>query len=185
MIPSTIKDASQHMDKTLQALAHEFSTVRTGRASGSILEKVTVDYYGVATPLMQIASVNAPEPQMLVVQPYDKTAMGAIEKAILSSDLGLNPSNDGQLIRIPFPPLTEERRRELSKVCRNYAEEARVACRNIRRDANDKLKKAEREGEITQDDLRRAEAEIQKITDSHISEIDEALKRKEAEIMEV
>ncbi len=185
MIPSTIKDASEHMDKTLTALAHEFSTVRTGRASGSILEKVTVEYYGVPTPLMQIASINAPEPQMLVVTPYDKTAMNAIEKAIRGSDLGLNPSNDGTLIRIPFPPLTEERRKELSKVCRGYAEEARVACRNIRRDANDKLKKAERDAEITQDDLRRAEADIQKITDAHIAEVDEALKRKEAEIMEV
>lgn len=185
MIEATIKDAAAHMDKTLAALAHEFATVRTGRASGAILEKVTVEYYGVATPLMQIASVSAPEAQLLVVQPYDKSAIAAIEKAIRSADLGLNPMNDGQLIRVPFPPLTEERRKELVKVCRGYTEEARVACRNIRRDANDKLKRAEKNGEITQDDLHRAEGEIQKITDRHIAEIDEALKRKEAEIMEV
>ena len=144
-----------------------------------------VEYYGVATPLLQIASVSTPEPQLLVVQPYDKTAMNAIEKAIRGSDLGLNPMNDGQLIRVPFPPLTEERRRELVKICRGYTEEARVACRNIRREANERIKRAEKAGEITQDDLHRAEAEIQKITDKHIADIDEALKRKEAEIMEV
>ena len=185
MIAETVKDASAHMDKTLTALAHEFATVRTGRASGAILEKVMVEYYGTPTPLQQLATVTVPEPQLLVVQPYDKTAMGAIEKAIRSADLGLNPANDGQVIRVPFPPLTEERRVELVKVCRSYAEEARVACRNIRRDANDKLKRSERDGEITQDDLHRTETEVQKITDAHIAEIEEALKRKEAEIMEV
>ncbi len=185
MIAQTVKDASEHMDKSVAALAHEFATVRTGRASGSILEKVTVEYYGVPTPLMQLATITAPEPQLLLVQPYDKGSISAIEKAIQSSDLGLNPANDGQVIRIPFPPLTEERRKELVKLCKHYAEEARVAVRNIRRDANDRLKKAEREGEISQDDLHRAEADVQKTTDTHISEIDEALKRKEAEIMEV
>lgn len=185
MIDETVKDTSAHMDKTLSALAHEFATVRTGRASGSILEKVTVDYYGVQTPLMQLATISAPEPQSLLIQPYDKSSIAAIEKAIRSADLGLNPANDGNVIRIPFPPLTEERRKELVKLCRGYAEEARVAIRNIRRDANDRLKKAEREGEITQDDLHRTEAEVQKTTDAHIAEIDQALKRKEDEIMEV
>lgn len=185
MINEVIRDTAQHMDKSVLALGHEFSTVRTGRASGAILEKVTVDYYGVATPLLQIATITVPEPQLLVIQPYDKTAIKGIEKAILGSDLGLNPANDGQVIRVPFPPLNEERRRELVKLCKNYAEEARVAVRNIRRDANEKLKRAEKDGEISQDDLHRAEAEIQKTTDAHVAQIDEALKRKEAEIMEV
>jgi ribosome recycling factor len=185
MTKEIVKDAADHMDKSVTALAHEFSTVRTGRASGAILEKILVDYYGVATPLLQIATVTAPEPQMLVIQPYDKTAIKGIEKAILASDLGLNPANDGQVIRLPFPPLNEERRRELVKLCKGYAEEARVAVRNIRRDAKDKLKRSEREGEISQDDQHRAEAEIQKATDAHVAQIDESLTRKEAEIMEV
>ncbi len=185
MTNDIIKDTSQHMDKTVAALQHEFSGVRTGRASGQILEKITVEYYGTQTPLLQLANIKVPEPQLLVVEAYDKTAMGAIEKAIRSSDLGLNPSNDGSVIRVPFPPLTEERRKELVKVCKQYAEEARVGVRNIRRDSNDRLKKAERDGEISQDDLHRAEAEIQKVTDAHITNVDEALKLKEQEIMEV
>jgi ribosome recycling factor len=180
-----IKDADEHMGKTVAALAHEFGTVRTGRASGAILEKIHVDYYGTPTPLVQIAGVSSPEPQLLVISPYDRSAMGAIEKAILASDLGLNPSNDGQVIRLPFPPLTEERRRELVKLVKHYAEEARVAVRNIRRDANERIKRAQKDGEISEDDERRAEAEIQKITDARIKEIDEAVKRKEAEILEV
>ena len=178
-------EAIDHMDKALKALSHEFATVRTGRASGSILEKVMVEYYGTQMPLLQIASVSVPEPQLLVITPFDKTAIGAIEKAILGSDLGLNPANDGQVIRLPFPPPTEERRKELAKLCRHYAEESRVAIRNIRRDLNDHLKKQEKDAEISQDDLRRAEAEVQKITDSHIKDIDEMLKQKELEIMEV
>jgi len=185
MIKEIAKDTASHMDKSVAALAHEFATVRTGRASGSILEKVSVEYYGVPTPLLQLASVTAPEPQLLLIQPYDKSAVSEIEKAIRSSDLGLNPASDGQVIRVPFPPLTEERREELVKLCKHYAEEARVAVRNIRRDANDRLKKAEREGEISQDELHRAEAEIQKITDVHIADIEDTLKHKEAEIMEV
>ena len=159
--------------------------MRTGRASGAILEKIQVDYYGTATPLLQIAGVSSPEPQLLVINPYDRSAMSAIEKAILASDLGLNPSNDGQVIRLPFPPLTEERRKDLVKLVKHYAEEARVAIRNIRRDANDRMKRAEKDSEISQDDLHRAETEIQRLTDAHIKEIDEALRRKEAEIMEV
>ncbi|PKQ38683.1 MAG: ribosome recycling factor [Actinobacteria bacterium HGW-Actinobacteria-1] len=180
-----LPEAIDHMNKALAALSHEFSTVRTGRASGSLLEKITVEYYGTPTPLLQIASVSVPEPQMLVISPYDKNAIGGIEKAILASDLGLNPANDGQVIRLPFPPLTEERRKDLVKLCKHYAEESRVAVRNIRRDVNDHLKKQEKDAEISQDDLRRLEVEVQKATDSHIKDIDELLKRKEQEIMEV
>jgi ribosome recycling factor len=185
MSSHSVKEAADRMDKAVSALQHEFAAVRTGRASGAILEKVTVEYYGTPTPLLQIASVSAPEPQMLVVSPYDRSAIGAIEKAIRSSDLGLNPSNDGVVIRVPFPPLTEERRKELVKLCRHYAEEARVAVRNIRRDVNDFFKRQEKDHEISQDELHRLEAEVQKATDAHIAEIDELLKRKEAEIMEV
>ncbi|MDO8879805.1 MAG: ribosome recycling factor [Coriobacteriia bacterium] len=185
MTSHSIKEASERMDKAIAALSHEFAGVRTGRASGTILEKVSVEYYGVPTPLLQIASASVPEPQMLVVSPYDKTALGAIEKAIRSADLGFNPSNDGTVIRVPFPPLTEERRRELVKVCKGYAEESRVAVRNIRRDVNDFFKRQEKEHELSQDDLHRLEADVQKATDAHIAEIDDMLRRKEAEIMEV
>ena len=185
MTNDIIRDAADHMDKSVKALQHEFGTVRTGRASSAIFEKINVDYYGTPTPILQIAGVKTPEPQMLLIEPWDKSALGAIEKAIRASDLGLNPSNDGQVIRVPFPPLTEERRKELVKLCKHYAEEARVAVRNIRRDANQKLERLSKDGEASEDDVRRAEADIQKRTDAHIGEIDEALKRKEAEIMEV
>lgn len=185
MTVQNLKDAAERMDKTIASLVQEFGGVRTGRASAGILDKVFVEYYGIDTPLNQIASVSAPEPQMLVVSPYDRTALVAIEKAIRSADLGFNPSNDGQIIRVPFPPLTEERRKDLVKLCRTYAEETRVAIRNIRRDANDRLKRQEKEHEISEDELHHAEGEIQKITDSHVAEVDEMLKRKEAEIMEV
>ncbi len=180
-----IAEARDHMDKSVKSLQHEFGTVRTGRASGAILEKISIDYYGTLTPLTQIAGIKVPEPHMLLIEPWDKSALGAIEKAIMASDLGLNPSNDGQMIRVPFPPLTEERRKELVKLCKHYAEEARVAVRNIRRDANHKLEKLSKDGEASEDDVRRSEAEIQKTTDAHIAQIDEALKRKEAEVMEV
>lgn len=185
MTSAILKDTREHMDKTLQALLHEFGTVRTGRASAAIFEKIHVDAYGSPMPLNQVAGIKSPEPQLIVIEPWDKTLMGAIEKAILSSDLGLNPSNDGILIRVPFPPLTEERRRDLVKLCKGYSEEGRVAVRNIRRDANHKLDKLGKDGEASEDDVRRAEAEVQKLTDAHIKDIDEALKRKEAEIMEV
>ena len=185
MSTHSVKEAVERMDKALVALAHEFGGVRTGRASAGLLDKIHIEYYGSPTPLNQIASVSVPEPQSLVVSPYDKTALGAIEKAIRASDLGLNPSNDGVVIRVPFPPLTEERRRELVKLCKGYAEESRVAIRNIRRDANEHFKRQEKDHEISQDDLHRIEAEIQKATDAHIAEVDEILKRKEAEIMEV
>jgi len=180
-----IRTADERMKKAIAALSHEFSSVRTGRAAGAIFEKITIDYYGAPTPLLQLAGVSTPEPQLLVISPYDKSIMGAIEKAILASDLGLNPSNDGAVIRVPFPAPTEERRRELVKLCHNYAEQARVAVRNARRDANDSFKKQEKDGDIGQDDARRGEAEVQKKTDSYIKDIDDLLKRKEQEIMEV
>ena len=180
-----LADARAHMGKTVTALSHEFSTVRTGRASGAILEKISIDYYGTPTPVSQIAGIKSPEPQLLVIEPWDKSVLSAVEKAIMASDLGITPSNDGTVIRLPFPPLTEERRKELVKLCKHYSEEARVAVRNIRRDANGRLERAEKDGLISEDDLRRAETEIQKLTDAHIKDVDDALKRKEAEIMEV
>jgi ribosome recycling factor len=180
-----IRQADDKMGKALSALAHEFSTVRTGRASGALLDRITVEYYGVATPLTQLASVSSPEPQLLVVSPYDKSILKAAEKAILASDLGLNPSNDGTVMRIPFPALNEERRRELVKLCHGYAEQARVAVRNARRDANEQFKKQEKEGLLGQDEARRGEEQVQKKTDAHITRIDELLKKKEQEIMEV
>lgn len=185
MPDAIIQHAEEKMSKALAALAHEFASVRTGRASGAILERISIDYYGVPTPLTQVASVSSPEPQLLVVSPYDKSIIKAAEKAILASDLGLNPSNDGAVLRIPFPALNEERRRELVKLCHGYAEQARVAVRNARRDANEQLKKQEKEGAISQDDARRGEDQVQKKTDAHISEIDELLRKKEQEIMEV
>lgn len=173
------------MDKTLKALLHEFASVRTGRASTALFDKIHVDAYGSSMPLNQVANIKVPEPQTVVIEPWDKSVMSAIERAIQSSDLGLNPSNDGIVIRVPFPPLTEERRKEFVKLCKNYAEEARVAVRNIRRDANHKLEKLGKDSGASEDDVRRAEAEVQKITDAHVKEIDEMLKRKEVEIMEV
>ncbi len=180
-----ITDAGDRMRKAVATVGHEFSTVRTGRASAAVLEDIKVDYYGTPTPLNTLAGISAPEPQMLLITPYDKTALKAMEKAIQASDLGLNPSNDGSVIRLPFPPLTEERRRELVKLCHGYAEAGRVAIRNIRRDAIEHLKKQEKERAISEDDLRRAEAETQKLTDAHTHEIDDMLKRKEQEIMEL
>jgi ribosome recycling factor len=180
-----IRSAEERMKRAISALSHEFSGVRTGRASGAILEKVTLDYYGAPTPLLQLAGVASPEPQLLVISPYDKSMIGAIEKAILASDLGLNPSNDGVVVRVPFPAPNEERRRELVKICHGYAEQARVAVRNARRDANDTFKKQEKDSTIGQDDARRAEAEVQKRTDAFVKDIDDLLKRKEQEIMEV
>jgi len=185
MPEATIKLAEERMSKAVAALLHEFTTVRTGRASGAIFEKLTIDYYGVATPVLQVAAVSSPEPQLVVISPYDKSVLKAIEKSILASDLGLNPSNDGVVIRVPFPALNEERRRELVKLCHGYAEQARVAVRNARRDANDTFKKQDKAGELSQDDARRGEEHVQKLTDSFISKIDDQLKHKEQEIMEV
>jgi ribosome recycling factor len=185
MPDAIIKLAEERMGKAVAALSHEFTTVRTGRASGAIFEKLTVDYYGAPTPLLQLAAVSSPEPQMVVISPYDKSILKAAEKAILASDLGLNPSNDGTVIRVPFPALNEERRRELVKLCHGYAEQGRVAVRNARREANDTFKKQDKAGELGQDEARRGEEQVQKLTDSYIAKIDDLLKRKEQEIMEV
>lgn len=185
MTNDILKDTREHMDKSVKALAHEFQGVRTGRASGAILDKISIDYYGTPTPISNLAGIKSPEPQLLVIEPWDKSSLSTIEKAIQASDLGLNPSNDGVVIRIPFPPLNEERRKELVKLCKHYAEEARVAVRNIRRDSNHKLERLGKDGEVPEDEVRRGEAEVQKLTDAAIAQIEDALKRKEAEIMEV
>lgn len=173
------------MEKAVQAYGRELATVRAGRANASLLDKVTVDYYGAQTPLNQIASITVPEARMLIITPYDKTAIGDIEKAIQKSDLGITPTSDGNVIRIVIPALTEERRKELVKVVRKYSEEAKVAVRNVRRDANDELKKLEKNGEITEDELRSSTEDVQKLTDEYVAKIDEVTKDKEKEIMEV
>ena len=182
MIDDLIKDATTRMDKSVEATQHELNTIRTGRASAALLDRVTVDYYGQPTPLNQLATLNVPEPRMLTVQPFDPSSLGAIERAIQESDLGLNPSNDGKIIRLPIPQLTEERRKELVKVARQVAEEGRVAVRNVRRDVIHHLKE---EQSVGADEEHRAEERVQKLTDEHVTRIDELLKRKEAEITEV
>ncbi|MFC4184571.1 ribosome recycling factor [Saccharococcus thermophilus] len=185
MAQHVIKNAKEKMDKAVQAFSRELATIRAGRANPSLLEKVTVDYYGVETPINQLASISVPEARLLVIQPYDKSVIKEMEKAILASDLGLTPSNDGSVIRIVIPPLTEERRRELVKLVKKYSEDAKVAVRNIRRDANDELKKLEKNGEITEDELRGYTDDIQELTDDHIAKIDAITKEKEKEVMEV
>src|SRR6476661_5056814 len=180
-----INGAREKMVKSVEHARSEFSTVRTGRASASLLDRIEVDYYGTPTPLRQLATINVPEPRMLTVQPFDPSSIRGIEKAIQESDLGLTPSNDGKLIRLPIPQLTEERRKELVKVVRNMAEEGKVAVRNVRRDAIHHLKELVDKGEAGSDEEHRAEERVQKLTDDHVHEIDELLKRKEAEIMEV
>ena len=185
MIDEVIGAASEKMDKTVGNLAHEFATIRTGRASATMLERINVDYYGTPTPITQVASVKSPEAHLLVVEPWDKQIVNDVVKAILASDLGITPSNDGGTIRLPFPPPTEERRKELVKQCRHVAEEAKIALRNERRDANTKLERLIKDQDISKDDVHRAEEQIQKLTDKHVAEVDEALKRKEAEVMEV
>jgi ribosome recycling factor len=184
-IDDFITEAQRKMDKSVESAAHEFNTVRTGRASAALLDRVQIDYYGTPTPLQQLATINVPEPRMLTIQPYDPGSVKAIERAIQESDLGLTPSNDGKLIRLPIPQLTEERRKELVKVVRGLAEDGRVAVRHVRRDAMHHLKELVRNGDVGDDDERRAEERVQKLTDEHVSKIDELLKRKEAEILEV
>ncbi|HHD11012.1 MAG TPA: ribosome recycling factor [Deltaproteobacteria bacterium] len=179
------QETRKRMDKARSVLKEEFAKLRTGRASAGLLEGIKVDYYGTPTPINQLATINIPEPRLIVIQPWDVSQIGAIEKAILSSDLGLTPTNDGKIIRISIPQLTEERRKELVKVAKKYAEECRVAIRNIRRDANEKLKKLEKDKLISQDELKKAQQEIQKITDDEIEEINALLEKKEKEIMEV
>ncbi|MFP5225308.1 MAG: ribosome recycling factor [Actinomycetota bacterium] len=185
MIADALKEAEQKMKGSIEHTREEFATIRTGRASPAVLQKITVDYYGTQTPLVQLAQINVPDPRSLAITPYDKGAMGAIEKAIQSSDLGITPNNDGQNIRIAFPPLTEERRKELIKVVRDRAEQGRVAIRAVRRHAKDSLDKALKDGHVSEDDIRRSEKELQALTDRFIAEVDEMLKRKEAELLEV
>ena len=185
MSDEVIELARQEMDGAVNAFRHELSRVRTGRASTGLLEGLQVNYYGAKTPLRQLAGLAAPEPRLLVVTPYDKGVMGEIEKAIRTSDLGLNPINDGKIIRVPIPELNEERRRDLVKHVRKLAEEFRVSVRNHRRDANDMLKQENKDKQITDDELRAGEAKVQQLTTEHIEKVDKVLAAKEAEIMEV
>lgn len=185
MPKQVIANTKDKMVKAVQAYTRELARIRAGRASASLLDRITVDYYGAPTPINQLASISVPEARMLVIQPYDKSILGDIEKAILKSDIGLNPANDGSIIRLAVPALTEERRRELVKQVKKEAEEAKIAIRNIRRDGNEDLKKLEKNGEITEDDLRGYSDDVQKMTDEHINKIDALAKEKEKEIMEV
>ena len=180
-----LQDARERMTKSVDAIRHEFGSVRTGRASPALLDRISVDYYGTATPLKQLATISAPEARLLAIQPYDKTSIKAIERAILESDVGLTPNNDGNLIRLGIPELTEERRKQLVKVVRQIAEEGRVAIRNVRRDVMHDLRELKEAGDAGSDDEHRAEVELQKVTDARISDLDEILKHKEEEILEV
>ncbi|MBU5211144.1 MULTISPECIES: ribosome recycling factor [Heyndrickxia] len=185
MPKQVIANTKEKMTKAIQAYTRELSSIRAGRASASLLDRIVVDYYGAPTPVNQLASVSVPEARLLVIQPYDKTIVSDVEKAILKSDLGLTPNSDGTLIRLAIPPLTEERRKELVKQVKKEAESAKVAIRNIRRDANDDLKKLEKNGEISEDDLRGYSDDVQKITDEYINKVDELTKSKEQDILEV
>jgi ribosome recycling factor len=173
------------MDKSVESAQHEFNTLRTGRASAALLDRIQIDYYGTKTPLKQLATINAPEPRLLTVQPFDPSSLPTIERTIQESDLGLTPSNDGKIVRLPIPQLTEERRKELVKVARQMAEDGRVAIRNVRRDVMHHLKELVDKGEVGSDEEHRAEERVQKLTDDHTHKIDELLKRKEEEILEV
>jgi ribosome recycling factor len=184
-IDELIQDAERRMDRSSEATREEFNTVRTGRASPALLDRIAVDYYGQPTPLKQLATISAPESRLLSIQPFDPSSLKAIEKAIQESDLGLTPANDGKLIRLPIPQLTEERRKELVRVVRQMAEDGRVAVRNVRRDAIHHLKELVDKGDVGADEEHRAEERVQKLTDDHVKQIDELLKHKEAEIMEV
>jgi ribosome recycling factor len=184
MMKDILKDASDRMDKSVEALRQELSKIRTGKATTALLDGVKVEYYGSMTPLNQMASVTVIDAHTLGIQPWDKTALNAIEKAVRSADLGLNPGNDGNLIRVPIPALNEERRREIVKLVKRFGEDARVAIRNIRRDANDNLKKTEKEDHASEDERIKAEKDVQEMTNKHVEMIDELLKNKEMEIME-
>ncbi|MBA3288851.1 MAG: ribosome recycling factor [Acidimicrobiia bacterium] len=185
MIEETLLDAIDKMDKAVGHVQSQFQTVRTGRAAPALIEKINVEYYGAPVPLQQLAGIQVPEARQLVVKPHDRTSLPAIERAIVAADLGVNPSNDGTVIRLSFPPLTEERRKEFVKVVKHMAEDGRVAVRNLRRDARKVLEGSERAGEMSADDLERAEKELEKITHDHVEAIDAALGRKETELLEV
>ena len=185
MIDDILRDTRRHMDKSVEALRHDLSSIRTGRASPALLDRITVEYYGTPTPLNQLALISVPEARILTIKPYDRSTMNLIEKAILKSDLGLNPSNDGQIIRLVLPQLTEQRRKELVKQAQKRVEEAKVALRNIRRDAMKELQDAEKEDLITEDDLEEGKEQVQKLTDKVMEQLEGIGKAKEAEIMEV
>ena len=185
MIDETMLEAEEKMDKAVHVVREDLAGVRTGRATPQMFSKVVVDYYGTPTPVNQLASFHLPEPRMAVITPYDKSSLNAIEKAIRDSDLGVNPTNDGNIIRVVFPQLTEERRKELIKVARHKAEEGRVSIRNIRRHAKEHLDRLVKDGEVGEDDVVRAEKELEKVTHSYVDQVDEALRHKEAELLEV
>ncbi|MFC4409186.1 ribosome recycling factor [Chungangia koreensis] len=185
MPKAVMEQTKERMTKAIQAFSRELASIRAGRASASLLDRITVEYYGAPTPINQLAGVSVPEARLMVIQPYDKSVLGEIEKAILKSDLGITPTNDGSVIRLAMPALTEERRKDLVKVVKKEAEDAKVAIRNIRRDSNDDLKKLEKNGEITEDDLRSYSDDVQKLTDDHIVKIDQLAKEKEKEVLEV
>ena len=185
MIDDTLLEAEEKMDKAVSVAKEDFSNIRTGRVHPSIFAKVTAEYYGTQTPLNQLASFRVPEPRMVLIEPFDRSSLGAIEKAIRNSDLGVNPGNDGVIIRVVFPELTEERRREYIKTARSKAEDSRVAIRNIRRHAKDALDKMVKNSEAGEDEVRRAERDLQELTDTYVGQIDELLKHKEAELLEV
>jgi len=184
-VDSALKGAGEKMDKAISVLKDELAGVRTGRATPALLQRVVVDYYGTPVPIQQLASFSVPEPRTLMISPFDRNAIASMEKSIMSSDLGITPSNDGTVIRLSFPPLTEERRKELIKLVHHRGEEGRVAVRNIRRHSKEELEKLEREGGISEDDLVRSEKELQKLTDRHISDIDEVVAHKDAELKEI
>ena len=180
-----LKEFERKMEKTLDVLASDFGAVRAGRANAQVLDRITVEYYGVPTPLNQVGTISSPDARTLVIQPCDTTLLRAIEKAIQTSDLGINPQNDGRVIRLAFPQLTEERRKDLTKQVRKYAEDAKVAVRNVRRDAVDYVKKAQKKGELTEDDQKKAEKDIQELTDKFTKRVDEMCGKKEKELMEI
>lgn len=185
MPKQVLAQAKDKMDKSIAALSRELASIRAGRANASLLDRITVEYYGAPTPVNQLAGISVPEARLLVIQPYDKSVLGDIEKAIMKSDIGITPTNDGNVIRLTIPALTEERRKELVKVVKKEAEDSKVAVRNVRRDANDDLKKLEKNGDITEDDLRGFSDDIQKLTDDYIVKVDQVAKDKEKEILSV
>jgi len=185
MIDELLDDAKRRMGKSVEATIQEFNTVRTGRASAALLDRIVVDYYGEKTPLNQLSTINVPEPRMLTIQPFDPSAAEGIERSILESDLGLTPSNDGKIIRLPIPTLTEERRKELVRVVRHLAEDGRISIRNVRRDVMSDLKELAKDGDVGNDEEHRAEERLQNHTDANVAKIDELLTKKEAEILEV
>lgn len=185
MIDEIMMQAEERMEKSLASLGDNFASVRTGRANAMVLDRIKVDYYGVPTPINQMAAIKSPDAHMLVIEPWDKSSLTPIEQAIQQSELGVSPSNDGSVIRLPFPALTEERRRELVKQCKTYTEEARVAVRSARRDANNAIEKLKKDSDISEDDAKRAETECQKLTDTYTDKIEDAFQKKEAEVMEI